>query len=228
MASAVADPEEAVSDFDSAVSWFTRMRVDYSLETRSVPLKALADWTYDGRTIAHRSGRYFTVLGVSVVAGNREVASWEQPIIESKKGGVLAFVCQRRRGILHFLVQARVEPGNFDGVEMAPTLQCTPGNHEGGAAADLPPFYDLVMTAPAGRIRYDALQSEEGGRFFHDQNRYLVVEADEGDELDVPANYLWMTIRQLKELIRFNNILNIEARGLISCLPLTTPDPGKA
>ena len=222
LASTVADPGVATNDFDAAVSWFTRMRVDYRLDTRSVPLNSLADWRYDGRTIAHRSGRYFKVLGVSVAASNREVASWQQPIIESEWGGVLAFVCQRHHGILHFLVQARVEPGNFDGVEMAPTLQCTPSNHEGREAADFPPFYDLVMNAPQEQIRYDALQSEEGGRFYHDQNRYLVVEVDEGDRVELPPNYLWMTIRQLKEFIRFNNLLNIEARGLISCLPLAT------
>ena len=220
LASAVADPEAATNDFDAAVSWFTRMRVDYRLETRSVALNSLADWHYDGCTVAHRSGRYFHVLGVSVAASNREVVSWQQPIIESAKGGVLAFVCQRHRGTLHFLIQARVEPGNFDSVEMAPTLQCTPSNHEGREAADLPPFYDLVMSAPPEQIRYDALQSEEGGRFYHDQNRYLVVEVDEGDRVELPPNYLWMTIRQLKEFIRFNNFLNIEARGLISCLPL--------
>jgi len=228
LASTVAGPGVATNDFDAAVSWFTRMRVDYRLETRSVALNSLDDWRYDGCTIAHRRGGYFKVLGVSVAASNREVASWRQPIIESEEGGVLAFVCQRHHGILHFLVQARVEPGNFDSVEMAPTLQCTPSNHEGRDAADLPPFYDLVMNAPPEQIRYDVLQSEEGGRFYHDQNRYLVVEVDAVDCVELPPNYLWMTIRQMKEFIRFNNFLNVEARGLISCLPLAAPEPDRA
>jgi oxidase EvaA len=218
--SVVADPDMSASDFDTAVSWFTRMRVELRLETRIVPLNSLDAWEYDGRTVHHRTGRYFKVIGVSVSASNREVGSWQQPLIESAKGGVIAFVCQRRNEILHFLVQARVEPGNFDGAEMAPTLQCTPSNHEDREGTDLPPFYDLVMGASPAQIRYDSLQSEEGGRFYHDQNRYLVVEIDERDEIELPANYLWMTIRQLKEFIRFNNYLNIEARGLISCLPL--------
>lgn len=218
--STTADLDAAVNDFDTAVSWFTRMRVESRLETRIVPLNSLDAWEFDGRTIHHRTGRYFSVIGVAASASNREVESWQQPLIESAKGGVIAFVCQRHNGVLHFLVQARVEPGNFDGVEMAPTLQCTPSNHEGREGTDLPPFFDLVMNASRAQIRYDSLQSEEGGRFYHDQNRYLVVEIDGEDRIDLPANYLWMTVRQLKEFIRFNNYLNIEARGLISCLPL--------
>lgn len=228
LGSAMADSDKALNDFDSAVSWFTRMRVEFALETRSVPLKSLDAWEYDGQTVHHRDGHYFTVIGVSAVASNREVGSWQQPLIESAKGGVIAFICQRHNGILHFLIQARVEPGNFDGVEMAPTLQCTPSNHERRDASDLPPFFNEVMSAPPEQIRYDSLQSEEGGRFYHDQNRYLVLEVDEQDRLEVPANYLWMTIRQLKEFIRFNNLLNIEARGLIACLPLAAPSSTSA
>jgi hypothetical protein len=35
-----------------------------------------------------------------------------------------------------------------------------------------------------------------------------------------------MTIRQLKEFIRFNNYLNIEARGLLACLGGVHADTG--
>jgi oxidase EvaA len=221
--SATAPDAWAANRMDAMIHWLTRMKTQYELKTSRVPLKDVADWVYDGEQIRHKDGKFFSVMGVSVEASNREVTCWQQPLIESSKGGVLAFLCRPIRGVLHFLVQGRVEPGNFDCVELAPTLQCTPSNYDRQRPETLPPFYDLVLNAAPEQMRYGALQSEEGGRFYHDVNRYLVVELDQAGELELPENYAWMTVAQLKEFIRFNNNVNIEARGLISCLGLRKP-----
>lgn len=206
----------AVNDFDHILSWFTHMKTHYELKISRIALNQVKGWQNDGNVIRTENGKYFSIIGVSVKASNREVQGWEQPLIESAKGGILCLICQKKNGILHFLIQGRVEPGNFDCIEMAPTLQCTPSNYT--QTNLFPPFYDFVVNARPEQIRYTALQSEEGGRFYHDQNRYLVIEANENQELKLPDNYIWMTIHQLKGFIRFNNYLNIEARGLLSCL----------
>ncbi len=213
-----ADECQAVNDFDSIVSWVTHMKTQYNLNVCRIPLNKVEGWSYDGVAICHHSKRFFSIIGASVIASNREVQSWDQPLIESAKGGVLCFLCQRKNGILHFLVQGRVEPGNFDCVEMAPTLQFTPANYDPSKEELFPPFYEVFRKARPDQIRYDVLHSEEGGRFYHDQNRYLVIEIDEKQAMELPHNYIWMTIRQMKGFIRFNNFLNIEARGLLSCL----------
>jgi oxidase EvaA len=112
-------------------------------------------------------------------------------------------------------MQAKVEPGDFDTIEIAPTLQYTQVNY---SSSGMPWFYELSINARPEQIKYSHLQSEEGGRFYHDQNCYQIIEIPENDELDIPENYIWMTIKQIKSLIKFNNIINIEARGLLSCL----------
>ena len=225
--SSLADEKMAINDFDSIISWLTYMKTRYDLHVRRVPLNQLKGWVCDGTEIRHHDGRFFSVIGVSVAASNREVQSWEQPLIESAKGGILCFICQKKNSILHFLVQARVEPGNLDCLEMAPTLQCTPSNYDQDKPELWPPFYDLVINSSGSNIRYSAMQSEEGGRFYHDQNRYLIIEVDSNQELVLPENYIWMTIRQMKEFIRFNNYFNIEARGLLSCLGIKIPNTNK-
>ncbi|HDQ41854.1 MAG TPA: hypothetical protein ENN39_12630 [Desulfonatronum sp.] len=204
--------------FDALISWLTRMKTTYSLEVKRVPLNQVEEWSFDGNVIRHESGRFFTVMGVEVHIDNREVAAWHQPLIESAKGGMICFLCQKKNGVMHFLVQARVEPGNFDCLEMAPTIQLTPSNYDPDRPDTLPPFSSLLLDSSAATVRYNALQSEEGGRFYHDQNRYLVLELGPELDLPLPDNYIWMTIRQMKEFIRFNNYFNIEARGLLSCL----------
>lgn len=221
--SSLVDERYSFHSFDMLISWLTQLKSSYYLNVRRIPLNKTANWYFDGNTIRNRTGRFFSVIGVSVSIHNREVSNWHQPLIESIKGGILCFICQKKSGVLHFLVQARVEPGNYDCIEMAPTVQCTPSNYDPQQPDTFPPFFDIVMKARPEQIRYSALQSEEGGRFYHDENRYMVLELDKNDDVALPENYIWMTISQMKEFIRFNNYFNIEARGLISCLGIKKP-----
>jgi oxidase EvaA len=69
-------------------------------------------------------------------------------------------------------------------------------------------------------IRYSTLQSEEGGRFYREQNKNLIIEVDSAMPRELPDNYIWMTLKQLKEFIRFNNYLNIQARSLLASIEL--------
>ena len=63
-------------------------------------------------------------------------------------------------------------------------------------------------------------QSEEGGRFYREQNRNMIVVAGEDfDTEDIPDNFTWMTLYQINELLRYNNIFNIQARSLLAALP---------
>ena len=67
-------------------------------------------------------------------------------------------------------------------------------------------------------------KSEEGGRFYHLRNRYLLVEAPEDETLELPESFIWMTLRQIAVFLRTNNVFNVEARGLLSCLSLLNDD----
>ena len=68
------------------------------------------------------------------------------------------------------------------------------------------------------QIFIDTFQSEEGGRFFQEQNRNLIIIVEEDFPIEVPENYFWMTLNQLNQFLKFNNYLNIQARSLISLI----------
>lgn len=201
------------------ISWFTELKTQCAITTRESRLDSLVGWARSATAISREDSRYFSVIAVSVQASNREVAGWTQPIIAPCEKGIVGFITKRFDGTLHFLVQARVEAGSFDMLEMAPTVQYLPG--EGGARVEdkPPPFLDLITEAPEHSLRHNSLQSEEGGRFYQYQNRNIVVQLDDDETLDLPANFIWMSLRQIKEFIRYNQF-NIEARGLLACLGL--------
>ena len=154
---------------------------------------------------------------MNVTISNREVSSWCQPLVEPMQQGLCAFIIKKINGVYHFLMQAKLECGNFDVMELAPTVQCLTGNVYAENTTK-PDFAEYVLHAPKEQIIFDTLQSEEGGRFFKEQNRNLIVEADDNLPLELPERYTWMTLRQIYKFLRFNNYLNIQARSLISAI----------
>lgn len=197
---------------EEILSWLTELKSTAQIEVQTLPLNRLPGWKRDALSIRRDDGRYFEVIGISVEADSREVGGWCQPIVRPCETGIAGFLVQERRGVLHFLVQARMEPGIFDILELGPTVQHVPG-------MDNPvPFLEYFERAVPDRVRHASLQSEEGGRFYHYQNRNMIVELPASDSLEAPFGYAWMTLGQIHELLRYNNYLNVEARGLIACL----------
>ncbi len=110
-----------------------------------------------------------------------------------------------------------MECGNFDVVEFAPTIQCLTGDFRN--VANPPRFVREFLDGHIrGRVLFDTKQSEEGGRFYHEQNRNVILLLDEGIELDERDDFIWLTLGQVKEFLRFNNYLNIQVRALIASL----------
>ena len=206
---------EGEMSIDGILHSVSELKSRYELIVDKIPLKDVSDWRVTECEIARDDRKYFRVLGVNVTIANREVSSWCQPIVQPMQEGLCVLFAQKRNGIFHFLLQAKVECGNFDVVEFAPTIQCLTGNFR--QVSNLPPFVrQFVDGAIKGRIIFDAKQSEEGGRFYHEQNRNVIILLDEAFDIDVPENFLWLTLGQIKEFLRFNNYLNIQVRSLIA------------
>lgn len=197
------------------LSWLTGLKSKYDLHVRTCPINDMPGWEENSMAIERPDGRYFKVIGVNVTISNREVASWCQPLVQPMQQGLCAFIVKKINGVYHFLVQAKLECGNLDVLELAPTVQCLTDKVYD---TDKPPFYDYVTSVPTRQILIDALQSEEGGRFYHEQNKNLLIEADEDFPLELPERYIWMTLRQIYSFLRYNNYLNIQARSIISAL----------
>lgn len=203
-----------------AIAWTTQQKSFNQIEKKIVPLSQVTNWIADDNEIRHESHKFFSVVGVSVCATNREVAGWDQPLIFSKDGGIIGLLAQAQNGILKFLIQALPEPGLIDLVELAATVQFTPGNYLNSSEIVAPPFTQFFTNLDQGSIRFDSVLSDEGGRFYHSMQRYIVVEIDEDLHIDVPNNYLWMTLREIQAFARFSNQVNIELRSMLSCICL--------
>lgn len=209
--------DKALHSIEEIITFMTQIKSVNDLDIKHIPLNEMQDWIVKEDEIKRKDEKYFKIIGVEVEIGNREVVKWSQPMVEPAQEGLCAFVCKEIDGILHFAIQAKLECGNHDIVEFAPTVQTLTGDYKQTAKGTLP-FLDYVLNAKDESVYFDTLQSEEGGRFYKEQNRNMIVMA--GDEImdELPENYIWMTLNQLYVFIKFNNYLNIQARNLIATI----------
>lgn len=195
--------------------WLSELKTKYSLRSRLMPLKHLDHWSVCKNEIVRDDRLFFRVVGANITISNREVATWCQPLVQPMQEGICALIMKKIDGTMHFLIQAKMECGTLDVVEMAPTLQCLTGNYKQGR----PLFLEYILNASPQQIIYDCYQSEEGGRFYREQNRNMLIVADDDfPRGGLPENFRWMSLLQLREFLKYNNYLNIQLRSLLAAI----------
>ena len=197
------------------------LRNQAPLRAQRVPLTRMDGWVIDPVTgnITHRGGRFFTILGVT--ARHRREAGdlhWDQPCIDQPEIGILGILAARFDGLLHFCLKAKEEPGNIHGVQLSPTVQATYSNYTGGHGGRRPLLVDYFLHPPADRVLVARLQTEDGGRFLYKSNRNLIVRAEDGGPPDLPDRFLWLTLRQICDLMNHDNVINACTRSVLSAL----------
>lgn len=210
---------QAVSEHGDreVLSWITRARFKNQHQSRAIDLDAVIGWHREEGRIASPSHN-FSVIGVDVQIENREVVSWTQPMMQQQEPELFGFIVQRKKGTLHFLAHLQPEAGLSNKGEVGPTVQCCPEKQLVGEVASSREYLDLFLNAQPDQIRVDSLQSEEGGRFYLEQNRNMIVELDPSASLDPGESFCWMTLNQLLQLGSYANHLNIQTRSLLSLL----------
>jgi dTDP-4-dehydro-6-deoxy-alpha-D-glucopyranose 2,3-dehydratase len=198
-------------------------------EIRLVPLHALESWEWRGPELVRTAGGAgFKVIFCDIEIEGREVQRWSQPLFEAVGTGTFVLVTSRQDGVRRFLVRLTPEVGCFDGVELGPTVQMEPVAGASAAGGDGDALRDFVLAeldrAGGGGLEsgilHNVLLSEEGGRFYHEQNRNVILEIDPARVPDLPEGCFWLDYRTLSMLAQSNNVLNIQLRNLLSLVDL--------
>lgn len=178
-----------------------------------ISIKQSLQWRFKNGAIVHESGRFFKVIGASAVINNKVVT---QPLIEQREVGTLGFLVYQDKDHTRILVQAKVEPGNVDVCQLAPTFQATASNADqahGGSA----PAYKEIFENPNSKIMYSTLNSEQGSRFSEKLNRNTIVSSDR--QIKPTEFHRWMKIEDLLDALNENHLVNTDARSVLVCAP---------
>lgn len=213
-----------VDDIESVREWFLSARRACPMVVEDIPLDEAKGWTIDPLTgnVSHDSGEFFSVHGVRVTqSSDREVSGgWDQPILTQVgfDGGLLGILRIRINGIPHYLIEAKAEPGNYEKLQLSPTLQATFSNLKRAHAGRKPSFAEYFETPElqGATVLYSQWLSEDGGRLHLKRNRGMLVEVAEGTPLEIPPSFRWMSMWQIKECLNENAWVNPHIRGIIA------------
>jgi dTDP-4-dehydro-6-deoxy-alpha-D-glucopyranose 2,3-dehydratase len=217
--SASCGPEAAQRSLPYLRQWLGSMRARYAIDTSPVSLNVVRDWVRDDWGIRHATANYFEIAGVRVEAGEREVPQWCQPLLKHEGLGLAGFLCTEIKGVLHFLLQAKPEPGIVESVELGPTVSLFDYLQRAAHREELP-YLDYFLYPSADVILHSSIQSEEGGRFWALRNHFLVIKLPSADTIQRKDNYEWLTLAQLQQLSQGESLVNSEARTLLASLRL--------
>lgn len=206
------------SEFVKVFRYINDHRMLHGCENRLVPLTKLSSWNFTDDGIVHKKGYPFKVVFCDIEIEGREVTHWTQPLFEAEGMAVFGLITAVFDGKLKFLVQAKPEAGCFDGIELAPTVQLEAAVPEEEYSPVDRLFFRLLENG--GEIRNNVILSEEGGRFYHEQNRNIVLRVSPEQVENLPAGYFWLDYKTLNSMVQFNNVLNIQLRNLLSLIDI--------
>ena len=215
--------DNQINKLDYVIDWFNKKREESDMIVEEIGINDLDKWNVDKNSgnITHDSGGFFEVIGVKVSnTFDREVGKkgWTQPMIGKNPGGILGILMKRINGIPHYLLQAKAEPGNIGKLQLSPTLQATTSNLLKAHGGIRPKFSEYFDEPKNAKIIYAKWQSEDGGRFHLKSNYNMIVEVDVDEEFNIPDSFIWVTLYQIKQLLKIENFVGPHIRGIISYL----------
>jgi len=208
------------NDAKPILNWLDEKRRNYNAVTNEIGVKGLEGWHIEKTgNIVHDSGKFFSIIGVKVTgAYDREVPSWTQPMMKQNECGILGILCKKINGTTHYLLQAKYEPGNMHKLQLSPTLQATESNLKQVHKGKKPLFAEYFEERGKGKVIVNVVSVEDGGRFYLKTNRNMIVEIDENEKIELPGNFLWVSLYQLKKLLKNDNVVNSLTRSILGSL----------
>lgn len=203
------------NNLENIMSWIDDRNKNLKVHISKAPLKN-TNWFIDEEgVIRNEDNTFFQIKGLRVLKDNAVVK--EQPILIQEEIGYLGIICKILENELCFLMQAKIEPGNVNKMQISPTIQATKSNFTQKHGGKKPAYLEYFLNSPKENIIVDQIQSEQSSRFWGKRNRNTIIFVKE--EVEVLPSHMWMTLGQIKELMKIDNVVNMDTRTVLSCIP---------
>ena len=215
-----ANREGIANSMSDLEAWIKELNAKTYVNIQECSINSGNMWFYDDYNgeVLNRKRSFFSIKGMRYFINDEFIS--EQPVILQPEIGYLGIICKEIGGVLHFLMQAKIEPGNVNCVQISPTLQATKSNFTRAHGGNFPPYFEYFEHAERYHVIYDQIQSEQAARFYRKRNRNMIMAVDE--EVEVLPNFRWMTLGQIKRLMEIDNLVNMDTRTVLAGIPLVT------
>lgn len=212
------DKQGKVNETDELLSWIQEENDKTHAILRECKLSDSSYWFYNKEEsiVTNKNHSFFTLNGIrGELSGG---ASFQQPIILQNEVGYLGIITKEIDGEIQCLMQAKIEPGNVNNVQISPTIQATESNFTQKHGGKKPNYLDYFSDVSRYQVIYDGKESEQCSRFLGKFNRNVAIFVE--GEVEAFSNFRWMSIGQIKYLAtHYPNLVNMDTRTVLSCFP---------
>ena len=187
--------------------WFSSQRNKQKINIKIKKLSKLINWHKNKKCIAHNSKKFFKIIAIDVKS-NLIGKNWDQPIIVQNEMGILGILKNSKKN--KYLLQAKVEPGNKNKLQLSPTVQATKSNYQRVHGGKKIPYLNYFLKNSKNFIA----QSEQGYRYLYKSNYNSLINIKK--KVQVLNNYFWLNKTDIKELVKKRSILNMDTISVFS------------
>lgn len=213
------DTEGTVNSMSEISDWVASRYDGLKVSIEKIDFSYNGFWYYDEEDgyIRNRNNSFFQLAGYQEIEDDQIIN--EQPVIIQDEIGYLGIICKNINGRLNFLMQSKIEPGNVNKIQISPTIQATKSNFTRMHGGKSPTYLEYFVNATQHEIIVDQIQSEQSSRFYKKRNRNIIIYVE--DDIEVEKSHMWMTLGQIKELMKIDNLVNMDTRTVLSCIPFS-------
>ena len=217
------ETNHCMHELPDILEWIRLRNETVTVDIKKSRLEDSDNWYYspDEGCIRNKSGSFFKITGIRRYMPGEDPSDpptvTEQPIILQPEIGYLGIICKEFDGIMHFLMQAKIEPGNVNKIQISPTIQATKSNFTRKHGGNAPAYLEYFLDTKKYEVVVDQIQSEQASRFYKKRNRNIIIRVE--DDIPVLQSHMWMTLGQIKQLMHIENLVNMDTRTVLSCIP---------
>ena len=211
--------DKPVNSMKKIDNWLINMKKKYYMKINIIKLHDMKNWIITKKNIFHKSKKFFSIIGVRISARSREVNYWDQPLIKNKNMAFAGFIIKKINLTTHYLVRFSLKPGLKFGGLSCTVITSNVNDYKKNNNLSFKSKFILKNFFFRKRkyvVKYDTIQSDEGGRFYQSQIRNMVIQLNDQQKIEIDKNHKWISQNQMIHLIK-KGVLDIEARLLFAC-----------
>ena len=174
--------------------WLINQRKKHSLIVKKKDLYKLNNWTFNKKEIYHNSKKFFKIVGLRIKSNFYKKRNWDQPIIVQNEIGILGIIKNSENH--KYLLQAKVEPGNINKIQISPTVQATKSNYSRIHGGKNIPYLKYFLR----KNKNFSLQTEQAFRYFNKKNSNILTHVSK--KINIDKNFKWFSKKEILNLLK--------------------------
>ena len=194
--------------------WIQKQKKFNKMSVTRLNFDKMEKWFFSQSEIYNKNKNFFSIIPYKFTKKNKFF--FYQPLIIQKEIGILGILKKKINFIDHYLLQAKVEPGNINGIQLSPTVQATKSNFLQKHGGKKTRYLDYFIKKKSNTNILTKLQlSEQGTRYYEKSNKNILIDIKD-NKIKKFSNFAWVTKKNLITLINKKNLLNMDTISVLS------------